>query len=71
MAEMYKQLAAAGGIPYEQETQIKISGEGPMAAMMNKMGGTSMTSTVESIATASVAADLFAPPSDYKLNQRK
>jgi hypothetical protein len=42
-----------------------------MAAMMNKMGGTSMTSTVQSIATTSVAPDLFAPPSDYKLNQRK
>ena len=27
MAEMYRQLAATGGIPYEQETNIKMSGE--------------------------------------------
>ncbi len=71
MAEMYSQLAAAGGIPYEQEMQFKISGEGPMAAIMSRMGGMSMSSTVESIDTAAVAADLFAPPPGYKLNQRQ
>ncbi len=30
-----------------------------------------MSSTVESIDTAAVAADLFAPPPGYKLNQRQ
>ena len=43
MAEMYRQLAATGGIPYEQETNIKMSGEGPMAGMLAKMGNISMT----------------------------
>jgi hypothetical protein len=71
MAEMYKQLAASGGVPYEQEMEIKLSGDGPMAAMMAKMGGMSMTTTVESVDTAAVAADLFAPPPGYKLNQKK
>jgi hypothetical protein len=71
MAEMYKQLAMAGGIPYEQQMDIKMSGDGPMAAMMAKMGGMSMTSTVQSVETGSVAADLFEPPAGYKLSPKK
>ena len=43
----------------------------PMAAMMDKMGNTSMTTTVESIETSALAEDLFAPPAGYKLNQKK
>jgi len=71
MAEMYRQLAATGGIPYEQEMNIKMSGEGPMAGMMAKMGNLTMTTTVTSVEASSVAADLFAPPADYKLKEEK
>jgi len=71
MAEMYKQLAAAGGIPYEQETNVKMSGEGPMAGMLAKMGGISMTTTVQSVETTALAADLFAPPAGYKIKEQK
>lgn len=71
MAEMYRQLAATGGIPYEQEMNIKMSGEGPMAAMMAKMGNLTMTTTVTSVDTAPVAADLFAPPAGYTLKEEK
>ena len=71
MSEMYHQLAATGGIPYEQEMQIKMGGEGPMAGLMAKMGGMSMTSTVQSVETATLAADLFAPPAGYKLSPKK
>ena len=71
MSEMYKQLAATGGIPYETTTSIKMSGDGPMAGMMAKMGNISSTSTVESVDTATLAADMFAPPAGYKLNQKK
>ena len=71
MSEMYRQLAAAGGVPYEQEMEVKISGDGPMAAMMAKMGSMSMTTTVQSIDTATVPADLFAAPPGYKLNSKK
>ena len=71
MAEMYKQLLASGGIPYETEFTMKIGGEGPMAGMMAKMGGMSMTSTVESVDTSALAADLFAPPAGYKLKEQK
>jgi hypothetical protein len=71
MAEMFNQLALAGGIPYEQNMEIKMSGDGPMAAMMAKMGGMTMTSTVQTVETGDIAADLFEPPAGYKLNQKK
>ena len=71
MAEMYKELAATGGIPYEMEMNIKMSGDGPMAGMMAKMGNISSTSTVESVDTATLAADLFAVPAGYKIKEQK
>ena len=71
MAEMYRQLAATGGIPYEQETNFKMSGEGPMAAVFAKMGNISMTQTVQSVQTGALAADLFAPPAGYKIKEQK
>ena len=71
MAEMYRQLAATGGIPYEQETNIKMSGDGPMAGIFSKMGNISMTQTVQSVETGALAADLFAPPAGYKIKEQK
>ncbi|MDH4064079.1 MAG: hypothetical protein OEW19_06740 [Acidobacteriota bacterium] len=71
MAEMYRQLAETGGVPYETEMDVKMDGEGPMAAMMAKMGGMSMTSTVQSVETGPLSDDLFTPPAGYKLNNRK
>ena len=71
MAEMYRQLAATGGIPYEQETNIKMGGEGPMAGMLAKMGNITMTQTVQSVETGTLAADLFAPPPGYKIKEQK
>ena len=71
MAEMYRQLAATGGIPYEQEMHFKMGGDGPMAGMMAKMGGMSMTSTVTSVETTTLAAELFAVPAGYKIKEQK
>jgi hypothetical protein len=71
MAEMYRQLAATGGIPYEQEMNIKMSGDGPMAGMLAKMGNMTMTNTVTSVESGALAADLFAPPAGYKLKEQK
>jgi hypothetical protein len=71
MAEMYRQLAATGGIPYEQEMNIKMSGDGPMAGLMAKMGNLTMTTTVTSVEASPVAADLFAPPAGYNLKEEK
>ena len=71
MAEMYRQLAATGGIPYEQEMSIKMGGDGPMAGMLAKMGNISTTSTVQSVETGALAAELFAPPAGYKIKEQK
>jgi hypothetical protein len=71
MAEMYRQFAAAGGLPYETEMNLKIEGEGPMAAVMARMGGMSMTSTVTSVETGAIDDALFAPPAGYKLVPKK
>ena len=71
MAEMYDQMAKIGGIPYESTVDIKMSGSGPMGGLLARMGNISMTSTVESVDTHSLADDLFAPPAGYKLNPKK
>jgi hypothetical protein len=69
MAEMYRQFAAAG-IAYESNVQVKLSGSGPMAAMMARMGGASFTTVVDSVDTGALADDLFTPPADYKLQAK-
>lgn len=71
MAEMHRQLASTGGLPYETSMKIAIAGEGPMAAMMARMGGMSMTSTVTSVDTTALDDALFAPPAGYKLVPKK
>jgi hypothetical protein len=71
MARMYEQFADLGGIPYESTMDIKPVGEGPMAGMMAKMGGMSMSQVVESVDTAAIPAEMFAPPAGYKVNEKK
>lgn len=71
MSEMYKQLAETGGVPYETDMTVKMSGEGPAAGIMAKMGGISSITTVQSIDTAPLADALFAPPAGYRLSQKK
>lgn len=71
MAEMYKQLAQTGGIPYETDMTIKMSGDGPMAGMMAKMGGMTAVTTVQSVDTGALADDLFAPPAGYRIKEQK
>lgn len=71
MADMYEEFAKLGGVPYASEMDIKLSGDGPMAGLMAKMGGMTMTSTTESVDTAPIPDDHFMPPAGYKLNQKK
>ena len=68
---MYREMAATGGLPYQTTMDIKMSGEGPMAGMMARMGNISMTTTLQEIESAPLADDLFAPPAGYKLNPKK
>jgi hypothetical protein len=70
LAEMYRQFADIGGIPYETQMDIKMSGEGPMA-MVARMGNATMTQVVESVDTAALADDLFVPPAGFKVNPKK
>ena len=46
---------------------IKMSGDGQMAAAIAKMGNITMTTTVTSIDTGAIAADIFAVPAGYKV----
>jgi hypothetical protein len=71
MSQMYEQFAKLDGLPYATDMNIKASGEGPMAGLMAKMGNMTMTTTTESVDTAALSADLFAPPAGYKLNAKK
>ncbi len=67
MAAMYKALADAGGIPYEQVIQMKMEGAGPMADMMRGRGGmgAGTTMTVTSVTTDPIPATLFEIPAGY------
>ncbi len=71
MVEMYRKMAEIGGIAYETETSVKMDGSGPMAGLMAKMGGVSMTTSVTEVSAAALADDLFAVPAGYKLKERK
>jgi hypothetical protein len=71
MAEMYRQMADIGGIPYATDVQIKMSGSGPMAGILSRIGNVTMTTTVDAVDVAPLDDSLFAPPAGYKLNQKK
>jgi hypothetical protein len=70
MAEMYREYAKLGGVPYESQINIKPQGEGMLASVMARMGGMSTTSTIDSIETGPLADDLFLPPADYTLKSQ-
>jgi hypothetical protein len=71
IAEMYKKIADIGGIGYESDLQIKVSGTGPMAGLMARLGNMSMTTVITSAKEGALDDALFAPPADYKLNMKK
>jgi hypothetical protein len=65
MAAMYRHLAEVGGIVLESALQIRLTGSGPIAAVLARLGDVSITTLVESVSTAPLADDLFAPPESY------
>lgn len=71
MAQVYKEIAASGGIAYETDMQVKLSGDGPMGALLARMGNISVSTAVRTVETGALSDDLFAAPADYKLNPRK
>ena len=69
MAAMYREMAALG-VPLSQEMNFKFEGSSPMAAMMSKMGGSSMTTDVVSISTDAIPDSTFQIPEGYKTVKR-
>jgi hypothetical protein len=50
---------------------IAVEGDGPVAAMMAKVGGVSTTTTIDSVETGPLDDALFQVPAEYKLKERK
>jgi hypothetical protein len=70
MMQMYRDMATKG-IPLESVQTIKMSGSGPMAAIMSKMGGGEMQTTVTRISDETLDASLFEIPAGYKVKEQK
>ncbi len=64
MTELYRQIAVAG-IPYAHELQMKYDATGPMADMMNRMGGMTSSTTVTAVSADPIGDDKFAVPAGY------
>ena len=46
------------------------TGDGPMAAMMSKMGAVETTTVIDSVETGALDDALFQVPADYKIKQK-
>jgi hypothetical protein len=69
MSVFYREMTSRG-VPLAQEMSIKFEGTGPMAGMMSKMGGTTMTTEAVSIAADPIPDSMFEIPAGYKVNKR-
>jgi hypothetical protein len=69
MAKLYQEMASRG-VPYSSELTMKFEGAGPMAGMMNKMGGMTMLTEVQSVSPDAIPDSMFEVPAGYKTKQR-
>ena len=69
MTAVYQKMAALG-VPLAQEMNMKFEGSGPMAGMMSKMDGNTMTTEVVSISSEAIPDSTFEVPADYKITKR-
>ena len=69
MTALYKEMAGLG-VPLAQEMKISLDGSGPMASMMSKMGGTTMSLEVVSVSTDPIPDSTFQVPEGYKIIKR-
>jgi opacity protein-like surface antigen len=73
MADMYREIAALGGIPYEMNMDMQIKagavGVNPLRLLGGLVGrpGNSMTTIIESVDTGALSDDLFTPPAGHQL----
>jgi hypothetical protein len=70
LTALYRRLAELG-VVYASELQIRFEGSGMLAAMMNKMGGSSMTTTLTKVSVEAVPDDVFSVPAGYKTKKSK
>jgi len=68
MSELYRQIARLG-VPYAVEMDIKMGGEGPMGALMGKIGGLGFSSTVIRVSDDPISDDVWAVPSGYRVKR--
>lgn len=68
MAEMYRKMSELG-VPLAMDVTIKMQGEGPMAALMSKMGNATMTTETTSVSTDTIADATFEIPAGYKVKR--
>jgi hypothetical protein len=69
-AELTRKMAEAG-MALESQVHIGANGDGPMAAMFAKVAKSDISTTVTKIETASLPADAFEIPADYKVKTQK
>ena len=69
MTEMYRKMAELG-VPMAMDVTMKMQGEGPMAAIMAKMGNNTLSNEAISLSTDAIADAMFEIPAGYKVNKR-
>ena len=69
MTEMYRKMSELG-VPYAMDVTIKTTGDGPMAALMGKMGSATMLSEVTAVSADPIADSIFEIPAGYKIQKR-
>jgi hypothetical protein len=66
MTELYRQMARLG-VPYAIEMDFKFGGEGPMEALMGKVGAFGFSSTVTRVSVEAIPDAVMAVPADYQV----
>jgi hypothetical protein len=69
MVSLYKMMGDAG-IPMTTDVTIKFEGSGPMAAIMAKMGGGTMSGETTKVETGALADDVFQAPAGYTIKTK-
>ena len=70
MMRMYREMAEKG-IPLESMQTMKMSGSGPMAGILGRMGNGEISTTVTRISAETLDAALFDIPAGYKVKEQK
>lgn len=70
MAQMYTEFAKLGGLPVLVDMSMTASGDGPVAAMMSKMGAIKTVTVIDSVEEGTLDDALFQVPPDYTLKTR-